>query len=233
MVLYRLADDRPASNSLRPSALSSRDPLLLPPKIPGGGKGNRASFASSSGESINSVAESKYPATVGTGTMSSVRGLIPYAYDPAVDENEPLDEEDLLHDPNPHAHLSSKYRGIVGSSEKPGRGGKGGGSGGFGWRGVFNIGMLILLVLGMMTLFVFYPVFSFYRERRFNAAVEGNIRINGTGIFQMPDPIDIETPESAKQRTGYDGQDYELVFSDEFNTPGRTFYPGASFRCIF
>ena len=42
----------------------------------------------------------------------------------------------------------------------------------------------------------------------------------------MPDPIDTETPDSAKTRTGYDGQQYELVFSDEFNTPGRTFYPG-------
>ena len=47
--------------------------------------------------------------------------------------------------------------------------------------------------------------------------------------FQMPDMIDSETPKSAMTRTGFDGQDYELVFSDEFNTPGRTFYPGAYF----
>lgn len=42
----------------------------------------------------------------------------------------------------------------------------------------------------------------------------------------MPDVIDPETPDSAKTRTGYDGEEYELVFSDEFNTDGRTFYPG-------
>ena len=42
----------------------------------------------------------------------------------------------------------------------------------------------------------------------------------------MPDVIDPETPDSAKSRTGFDGQEYELVFSDEFNTDGRTFYPG-------
>lgn len=44
--------------------------------------------------------------------------------------------------------------------------------------------------------------------------------------FQMPELIDVDTPESAKTRTGFDGQAYELVFSDEFNTDGRTFYPG-------
>lgn len=38
--------------------------------------------------------------------------------------------------------------------------------------------------------------------------------------------VDPETPDSAKTRTGFDGNDYELVFSDEFNTPNRTFFPG-------
>ena len=42
----------------------------------------------------------------------------------------------------------------------------------------------------------------------------------------MPQLIDRDTPDSAKTRTGFDGQEYELVFSDEFNTDGRTFYPG-------
>lgn len=42
----------------------------------------------------------------------------------------------------------------------------------------------------------------------------------------MPQLIDADTPDSAKTRTGFDGQDYELVFSDEFNVDGRTFYPG-------
>ena len=37
---------------------------------------------------------------------------------------------------------------------------------------------------------------------------------------------DTDTPDSAKSRTGFDGEQYELVFSDEFNVDGRTFYPG-------
>lgn len=38
--------------------------------------------------------------------------------------------------------------------------------------------------------------------------------------------IDPDTPKSAYERTGYDGEEYELVFSDEFNVDGRTFWPG-------
>lgn len=42
----------------------------------------------------------------------------------------------------------------------------------------------------------------------------------------MPSPVDKDTPHDARSRTGFDGEDYVLVFSDEFNTPDRTFYPG-------
>jgi beta-glucan synthesis-associated protein KRE6 len=39
--------------------------------------------------------------------------------------------------------------------------------------------------------------------------------------------IDLETPTSAYTRPAWTGNtDMELVFSDEFNTDGRTFYPG-------
>lgn len=40
--------------------------------------------------------------------------------------------------------------------------------------------------------------------------------------------IDLETPESAYTMTSYQdsSSELQLVFSDEFNTDGRTFYPG-------
>ncbi|EGO27663.1 glycoside hydrolase family 16 protein [Serpula lacrymans var. lacrymans S7.9] len=39
--------------------------------------------------------------------------------------------------------------------------------------------------------------------------------------------IDSETPKEAHTKPSWNGgSDMELVFSDEFNTPGRTFYPG-------
>lgn len=38
--------------------------------------------------------------------------------------------------------------------------------------------------------------------------------------------IDPSTPETALTRQGFDTDHYVLVFSDEFNVDGRTFYPG-------
>ena len=45
------------------------------------------------------------------------------------------------------------------------------------------------------------------------------------GGFSLIDP---DTPQSAYSRPGWDDASttFELVFSDEFNTDGRTFYPG-------
>ncbi|KAG1795944.1 glycoside hydrolase family 16 protein [Suillus plorans] len=42
----------------------------------------------------------------------------------------------------------------------------------------------------------------------------------------MAQLIDPDMPSSAAARTGFDGLPYELVFSDEFNTANRTFWPG-------
>lgn len=49
---------------------------------------------------------------------------------------------------------------------------------------------------------------------------------SSTCSAQMPTPIDPATPSAALTRTGFDGEDYELVFSDEFELDGRTFWPG-------
>jgi|ERR1700722_8929064 len=39
--------------------------------------------------------------------------------------------------------------------------------------------------------------------------------------------VDLDTPHSAYTLPSfYDGSSWQLVFSDEFNTDGRTFYPG-------
>lgn len=38
--------------------------------------------------------------------------------------------------------------------------------------------------------------------------------------------IDPDTPKDAMFRTSYSGKRQKLVFSDEFNTDGRTFYDG-------
>jgi beta-glucanase (GH16 family) len=42
----------------------------------------------------------------------------------------------------------------------------------------------------------------------------------------MPQLIDTATPDDVKTYRGHDGREYVLVFSDEFNEDGRTFWPG-------
>ncbi|KAG5652377.1 hypothetical protein H0H81_005207 [Sphagnurus paluster] len=207
MLLYRLAsedDHTPASMS---AASSLRDSHLLPPpKFPGGA--NRESTISSSGSSFVSL-DSKYPLTNRDSAFPTApRGLVPYEYDPAMDEMATPDDEDFLHDPKTTGFRKSTFP----------------------WRGVMNVAVLIFLILALLCLFVFYPVLTFYRNEARNSRIDGNIRINATGqapvLFQMPDLIDLATPDAARTRTGFDGQQYELVFSDEFTEDGRTFYPG-------
>lgn len=91
---------------------------------------------------------------------------------------------------------------------------------------------------------------TFYRDERRDNAIQGNVRVKAVGtlllifffvfssllrttttgqapvLFRMPEPIDEATPKEACTCTGSDGNEYELIFSDEFEVDGRTFWPG-------
>ncbi|KAK7054157.1 beta-glucan synthesis-associated protein-domain-containing protein [Favolaschia claudopus] len=199
MILYRLADEPDRSSE-----------MLAPPRALGAG--NRDSVASV-GSLASFSADSKYP----SGLPAS-HGLVPYAYDPALDELDPLDEEDDLHDPtfkNRQGYSTAvkfKYQSS------------------FPWRGVANVGVLILLVLALLALFISYPVISDIQSRPLANLIDGNIRVNKTGqvavLPNTPELVDPATPREALTRKGFDGHSYSLVFSDEFEEEGRTFYPG-------
>ena len=168
---------------------------------------NRDSLASTSDQSVFSLSsDSKYP----SGVFSHSRGLVPYAYDPDTD-NLP-EEDDYLHEPE----FKDKNEGVSLWSS----------------RGWLNLGALAILIVALLALFICYPVVSYYQMDSRNRSLNGNSVINGSGLpqptemFYMPDLIDSGTPDDAKTRTGWDGEEYVLVFSDEFNTDGRSFYPG-------
>jgi beta-glucanase (GH16 family) len=38
--------------------------------------------------------------------------------------------------------------------------------------------------------------------------------------------VDPDTPPDVYTKTGFDGEEWTLVFSDEFEVEGRSFYPG-------
>lgn len=94
------------------------------------------------------------------------------------------------------------------------------------WRGVFNVVVLVGILLAIIALFGGYPLISWAMRK----APWMPQHVNATGQIPdlpgMPSLIDPDTPTDLYTRTGLDGQEYELVFSDEFNQPGRSFYPG-------
>lgn len=102
------------------------------------------------------------------------------------------------------------------------------------WRGWANALMLATLLLAIVGIFGLYPILDFYTNDRMssgpNAAGYNLGGINATGqhpeIPGMAVLIDPDTPDDVKMRTGFDGKPWRLVFSDEFEKDGRTFYEG-------
>ncbi|KAG0141298.1 hypothetical protein CROQUDRAFT_51909 [Cronartium quercuum f. sp. fusiforme G11] len=98
-------------------------------------------------------------------------------------------------------------------------------------RGWLNAIGLLILATTLVTLFAGYPIISYFIRHPFGTLGGYNLGgINGSG--QVPDIqgfrglIDVDTPREALTKIGADGKEYQLVFSDEFNQDGRTFWPG-------
>lgn len=100
-----------------------------------------------------------------------------------------------------------------------------------------NAGWLVgWLVAWLVTLIsAGFPLISHFTKRPLSTLGGFNLGgINASGqIPVMPGNwalIDKDTPQSVYTKTSYiDGSSLELVFSDEFNQDGRTFYPGGMF----
>jgi len=97
-------------------------------------------------------------------------------------------------------------------------------------RGIANLGCLFILAAAIVGLFAGYPILSHFLTKRLTNLGAFNLGgINATGqvmqtMFALIDP---DTPADAQtHKSVEDGTDWQLVFSDEFNVEGRTFYPG-------
>ncbi|KAG8733498.1 hypothetical protein FRC11_005669, partial [Ceratobasidium sp. 423] len=165
---------------------------------------NRFSTMSSTGSILSFASDSKYPAAYAQANLSG----IDYPYHGG-EEWAPLDdgpeEDDALHEPDPKGYREK----FVLSG-----------------RGCFNVGMLLLVIFALLALFISYPIVTFVRKGPFKVSVLVNETGQVAALTSFPSLVDKDTPQEAMTRTGFDGQEYELVFSDEFNTDGRTFYPG-------
>ncbi|EPQ59119.1 glycoside hydrolase family 16 protein [Gloeophyllum trabeum ATCC 11539] len=99
-------------------------------------------------------------------------------------------------------------------------------------RGVANLGCLVVLIIGVLGLFAGFPIAMYVTKStlsNFGAFNIGGINASGQ-IPSLPGDygiIDAETPKEAYTKTSWaDGSELQLVFSDEFNVDGRTFWPG-------
>ncbi|KAJ7118974.1 glycoside hydrolase family 16 protein [Mycena epipterygia] len=124
-----------------------------------------------------------------------------------------LDLDDALHNPDPVADARMDRGFDIFSS-----------------RGWANATALVVIFGGLLMLFAGYPILAHYTHPG-PPIIGFNLGgINGSGqvplLTKFPKMIDDDTPSSAHSYTGTDGKKYNLVFSDEFNVDGRTFYPG-------
>lgn len=100
-------------------------------------------------------------------------------------------------------------------------------------RGCVNLSMLAILTLGVLMLFLGYPLLHTYTEReqrervRFANVATTDLPFTANQENIRNGLIDPDTPKDAYYRQrNRNNKRMKLVFSDEFNTPGRTFYPG-------
>jgi len=122
------------------------------------------------------------------------------------------DLDDALHNPDPRVDAAQDNSFAL-----------------FSARGWANVSALVLLMAALVTLFAGYPIISYYNSKQLASAGSNWAYSNASGqipLTNVPSLIDKDTDQQYYTRTGSDGHSYNLVFSDEFNTEGRTFWPG-------
>ncbi|ODQ64434.1 beta-glucan synthesis-associated [Nadsonia fulvescens var. elongata DSM 6958] len=97
-------------------------------------------------------------------------------------------------------------------------------------RGFFAVASLALLVVGAIGIFIILPVLTFTGKASPHGQVKpttyeilSNYQYSTLGALRT-NLVDEDTPTEALTREAKDGADWVLVFSDEFNKEGRTFY---------
>lgn len=213
---------QPSSNSPSTTSLlppSARDPPAVQAAFAQGPKPHSLrNMASNSGmhASPYNAGIVSQAASVSSKSISDKFSLSPdpssWGADISPNHAEP---DDYLHNPDPRRDRKNDRGGNV-----------------FTYRGLTNLGCLLVLVAGIVTLFAGYPMITFFTKHSLSDLGGFNVGgINGSGqVPSMPGNwglVDLDTPKDAYTMPSWvDGSEMQLIFSDEFNTDGRTFYPG-------
>ncbi len=124
---------------------------------------------------------------------------------------EEKEDDDYIHNPDPEADALLDKK--------------------FAWdrRTIVNASGFAVLMLGLLIIMVVLPVFTYSNIGKKHPTLEILTEYSYPLLSGIrTDLVDPDTPESAHTRTAKDGSEWKLVFSDEFNEEGRTFYPGDS-----
>ncbi|KAL9082246.1 MAG: hypothetical protein Q9159_006583 [Coniocarpon cinnabarinum] len=127
---------------------------------------------------------------------------------------ESLEKDDMLHDPAVE-DIRTPSNCVLPSNRS----------------GMVNCLGFSLIILGVLMILVGLPVISTIEDNdQYMSACEEDpdcIRADLPLLQNVRHgPVDPDTPSSVKTRTDIHGNPQNLVFSDEFNKDGRTFYPG-------
>ncbi|KAK3675069.1 beta-glucan synthesis-associated protein [Recurvomyces mirabilis] len=150
---------------------------------------------------------------VNTQTVSEKYNILPSAGLLLFPED--VEKDDYLHNPDPNERDKMNCADL------------------FSKRGIVNVGGLALITLGVLILFIGYPILTFVQKAIEPAgsnacSLDPNCLRNDVPLLKnlRTGLIDPDTPKSAMSRKDVNGNTQTLVFSDEFNEDGRTFYPG-------
>ncbi|GAC75949.1 hypothetical protein PANT_19d00031 [Moesziomyces antarcticus T-34] len=165
---------------------------------------------------VSSSAHSRPPASSQTHTSQDKFRAVAWLYD----YDGSAEADDWLHVPGVERkkRLSEKLCGCCNIS----------------FLGFLNLATLALISCSLMMLFAGYPILQFFRKADADRKAKTFFGLGGTnGTGQVPllpglfSLIDQDTPEKAYSwKHPIDGGEFHLVFSDEFNQDGRTFWPG-------
>lgn len=182
----------------------------------------------------SSVADSAGPSGKETDSSGLADDFSPFGGYPAssfplhIDEKE---DDDYIHNPDPieEAYLDKHH--FINDLKSMDR------------RSFGGVITIIILLLGAIALFVAWPVITHEAYDRHGHTSKSKprpktfnpIHYNPDNLTNYVYPqlsairtslIDPDTPKDAYKTTAKDGSSWELVFSDEFNAEGRTFYDG-------
>ncbi|ODQ78589.1 glycoside hydrolase family 16 protein [Babjeviella inositovora NRRL Y-12698] len=200
--------------SAGPSSSSLASSYLHPNK-----KYSYANYSSGQGSRLGSSNVSTDSRSDSTHFQEDV-DFLPFGGFPAslfplhIDEKE---DDDYLHNPDPIADAEYENNRFKYDMKHLDR------------RSGMGLAGIILLALGMLTVFVVYPILTYS-----GVTSPGHVTpYEVLTLYEYPtlsavrtSLVDPDTPAEYKTRTSREGEEWQLVFSDEFNAEGRTFYEG-------